>query len=70
VFYGEVPGIRIARKHIGWYLNVFEQGRMFRSQFNQLNCARSQEDALLAFFASGATLKQYQCGINKEEKAA
>ena len=69
-FYGEVPGIRIARKHIGWYMNAFEQGATFRSQFNQLNCAESQEDALMAFFASGTTLKQNQSGINKEEQAA
>ena len=69
-FYREVPGIRIARKHIGWYMNAFEQGATFRSQFNQLNCAESQEDALMAFFASGTTLKQNQSGINKEEQAA
>jgi tRNA-dihydrouridine synthase B len=40
--YGEYSGVRIARKHIGWYFNAFREGRSCRSAFNRLNCADEQ----------------------------
>jgi tRNA-dihydrouridine synthase B len=50
--YGEVMGVRIARKHLGWYiLNVASPaGESFRQQFNQLTCPSSQLDAVNRFF--------------------
>lgn len=33
-FYGAYLGARIARKHVGWYLDEEETGREFRKHFN------------------------------------
>ncbi len=35
-FYGLHLGIRIARKHVGWYLNNFTVAKQLRKQFNQI----------------------------------
>ena len=35
-FYGAVQGLRIARKHMGWYLADFPQSRSLCSQFNAI----------------------------------
>ncbi|MFQ3324954.1 MAG: tRNA-dihydrouridine synthase B [Pseudomonadales bacterium] len=43
--YGELAGLRIARKHIGWYL-ADQQIPTFTKNFNQLNSAQAQLDAL------------------------
>jgi tRNA-dihydrouridine synthase B len=43
--YGELTGLRIARKHIGWYL-ADQQIPVFTKSFNQLNSAQAQLDAL------------------------
>src|SRR5690606_20855600 len=34
VFYGDVMGVRIARKHVGWYLATLPGAKEFRAQFN------------------------------------
>lgn len=44
-FYGEYMGVRIARKHLGWYLSEI-QDRGFRSYFNQLEQPEQQLHAL------------------------
>lgn len=49
-FYGEVTGVRIARKHVGWYLAKHDMDRQFRSYFNALEQADNQLAALDAFF--------------------
>ncbi|HDO1318226.1 tRNA dihydrouridine synthase DusB [Aeromonas veronii] len=49
-FYGAYLGARIARKHVGWYLNEEETGREFRKHFNALDCADAQLEALEAYF--------------------
>lgn len=51
-FYGEVMGARIARKHVGWYLQESDAGRDFRSDFNALEDAGQQLDALEQYFAN------------------
>lgn len=51
-FYGEVMGTRIARKHVGWYLQESDAGRDFRSDFNALEDAGQQLDALEQYFAN------------------
>jgi len=41
-FYGEVMGPRIARKHVGWYLQAQDQLGYFKRQFNAIDCATEQ----------------------------
>ncbi|MCT7655197.1 tRNA-dihydrouridine synthase [Oceanimonas sp. NS1] len=53
-FYGEVMGVRIARKHVGWYLQESDAGRDFRRNFNALEEAGQQLDALEQFFANNS----------------
>ena len=45
LLYGELAGLRIGRKHIGWYL-ADQQIPTFTKKFNQLNSAQAQLDAL------------------------
>lgn len=41
-FYGEPAGVRIARKHIGWYTRRLPQDAAFRARFNQIETAAAQ----------------------------
>ncbi len=41
-FYGEDLGLRIARKHAGWYQRWLPQGARFRASFNALTSAPAQ----------------------------
>ncbi len=41
-FYGETQGVRIARKHFGWYVEALADGKAARKRFNQLDTAESQ----------------------------
>lgn len=53
-FYGEAGGLRISRKHIGWYINPLPGGRDFTRQFNTLETTEQQRTLLNNFFfASG-----------------
>lgn len=54
-FYGDMMGVRIARKHIGWYLKHFNQGEDFRKLFNKIDSAEKQR-SLLADFLAGQCL--------------
>ncbi|WP_420890887.1 tRNA dihydrouridine synthase DusB [Marinobacter suaedae] len=49
-FYGETMGVRIARKHVGWYLQTHEQGEQFRRRFNAIDCALEQRDSIQQYF--------------------
>ena len=49
-FYGDYLGPRIARKHVGWYLNEHEQANEFRRTFNAIEAANEQLDALQGYF--------------------
>lgn len=48
-FYGETAGVRIARKHIGWYLARLQDGEQMRREINVLESAAAQYDALAGF---------------------
>ncbi len=48
-FYGELAGLRIARKHVSWYLQAHDDGQ-FRRVFNGLESAKAQVDALEQYF--------------------
>ncbi|MEP4485918.1 MAG: tRNA dihydrouridine synthase DusB [Halioglobus sp.] len=41
-FYGEFMGVRIARKHMGWYLQHQTRDKEFRRQFNSLSTPAEQ----------------------------
>ncbi|MDH1008447.1 tRNA dihydrouridine synthase DusB [Pseudomonas nicosulfuronedens] len=50
-FYGEEMGVRIARKHVGWYLATLPGAAEFRSQFNRLQDTDAQSASVRQFFA-------------------
>jgi len=49
-FYGEPTGVRVVRKHMGWYLNQSPSGKSFTRDFNQLDSAAAQCLALQRYF--------------------
>lgn len=49
-FYGELMGVRIARKHLNWYLQSVSDVTGFRQEFNQLDTADEQLNALDQYF--------------------
>ena len=49
-FYGEVGGVRISRKHIGWYITPLSGGKLFTRQFNTLETTQQQRQSLENFF--------------------
>ena len=51
-FYGDPMGVRIARKHVGWYLQAHDAGKQFRKRFNTLECAQAQSDSIQQYFAA------------------
>jgi tRNA-dihydrouridine synthase B len=53
-FYGPEAGVRIARKHIGWYCRERPQGQAFRQSVMQVESAESQLERVREFLdASG-----------------
>jgi len=50
--YGERQGVRVARKHLGWYLAGRPLGERYRAAFNQALTARAQFDLLDDYVAS------------------
>lgn len=51
-FYGDYTGIRIARKHVSWYVQAHLPTSDFRRHFNALEDASAQLDALAAHFSN------------------
>jgi tRNA-dihydrouridine synthase B len=49
-FHGEESGVRIARKHLGWYAADLEGGREFRHEINGIDDASAQIAAVNRFF--------------------
>jgi tRNA-dihydrouridine synthase B len=54
VFYGEQSGVRIARKHIGWYCRGRQRAQSFRSSVMQAATAEAQLAMVREYFASVA----------------
>ena len=48
--YGEFSGVRIARKHVGWYLQEQQPASEFRRHFVAIENADEQLEALATFF--------------------
>jgi tRNA-dihydrouridine synthase B len=51
-FYGEALGVRIARKHLGWYTAGLPGGEALRRRVNDTEVAADQMQAVDAFFAA------------------
>ncbi len=51
-FYGELVGVRVARKHLAWYARGLAGAHAFRQQVNQLDTPAAQLDALADYLAS------------------
>ncbi len=49
-FYGVEAGVRIARKHIGWYCRERPHAQAFRQSIMQVDSAEHQLDAVRGFF--------------------
>jgi len=49
-FYGEDHGVRIARKHIGWYCRMWSGSAPFRADVNQASSACAQRRHIVVFF--------------------
>ncbi|MRI32146.1 tRNA dihydrouridine synthase DusB [Endozoicomonas sp. OPT23] len=49
-FYGELQGVRIARKHVGWYLQASPAGSDVRKSFNKLDSAEEQKNCIQDYF--------------------
>ena len=49
-FYGEIAGVRIARKHLGWYTDALAGGAQLRREVNAAISVAEQTDAVHRFF--------------------
>jgi tRNA-dihydrouridine synthase B len=49
--YGEPAGVRIARKHIGWYVRPLHGGEALRREANRIESAAAQHAAVAAYFS-------------------
>ena len=50
-FYGEFSGVRVARKHITWYLKTLPGAGAFRDRVVRVESAREQQTLIRGFFA-------------------
>ncbi len=51
-FYGELPGVRTARKHIGWYVSGLPNGKAFSDFINRLESTHEQFEAVNHWFTA------------------
>lgn len=54
-FYGEPLGVRVARKHIGWYSKGMRGGAVFRNEVNRVESAHAQIALIRDFFSRQPT---------------
>lgn len=59
-FYGEYTGVRVARKHVGWYLKGTGADSNWRREFNQLETAQQQLNQLERYFSRYQLLHRYK----------
>lgn len=72
-FYGEMTGVRVARKHISWYTKGLVGSASFRHAMNQLQTVREQLNAVNTFFGhllSQGEHLQYEADAEMEVLAA
>jgi tRNA-dihydrouridine synthase B len=61
-FYGEEAGVRIARKHLGWYTGGLPGAEDFRNEANTATTVIAQTQAVRRFFAQLADLGDWLPG--------
>jgi tRNA-dihydrouridine synthase B len=69
-FYGEITGVRVARKHISWYTRGLVGAAAFRHAMNQLDTPQQQMDAVDAYFAQAARADRrlrYEEAVNEQQ---
>jgi len=49
-FYGDLMGVRIARKHIGWYCRAHKGSEAFRKHVNAIEAPQQQLEEVINFF--------------------
>jgi tRNA-dihydrouridine synthase B len=49
--YGEEQGLRVARKHLGWYTKALPEGERFRQAVVRLEVAATQRAAVNDYFS-------------------
>ena len=49
-FYGEYSGVRVARKHITWYLKTLPEAAAFRERVVRVETAREQQSLISSYF--------------------
>ena len=49
-FYGVLQGVKIARKHVSWYMQEQPSYKVFRKTFNSLDTTEAQETCINNFF--------------------
>jgi len=64
-FYGEALGVRIARKHLGWYTAGLPGGAALRAVVNEAVTAAAQSAAMEAFFDALAREGERLCDHNE-----
>jgi tRNA-dihydrouridine synthase B len=57
-FYGEYAGVRIARKHLGWYCKQQQGNGVFRALMNSAETAQVQLQVVRNYFSSCAEKEQ------------
>lgn len=55
-FYGETAGVRIARKHLGWYVRSHPDHQDLRATFNRLDSAQAQIEVVTRWFDQESTV--------------
>lgn len=58
-FYGEISGVRIARKHIGWYIAALPKQTEFRKTVNKIESSAEQYDTVAAYLEDCGTHAEY-----------
>ena len=58
-FYGELKGLRVARKHISWYTKGLKKSAQFRFKMNQIESNNGQIDSINTFFDELRLIDEY-----------
>jgi tRNA-dihydrouridine synthase B len=59
--YGEDIGVRVARKHLGWYTKGLTGSAEFRNHINRLESGREVLDNLAQFYAPWRRAAPFPC---------
>lgn len=52
-YYGNDTGIKMARKHIGWYSSGFKNSSEFRVRVNNMTDSMEVKENIISFFSQG-----------------